>query len=435
MTEIPQIPTKQFGRVQRTKPKPTYTLRTYQQEAADIAVLHLRRYGQPFVIQAATGAGKSLIIAEICHQLDEPVLILQPSKEILEQNYSKLRSYGISDVSMYSASMNSKEIAKFTYATIGSIYKKPELFKHFRYVIIDECHGVNPKNLDGMYTSFLDQIGCRNVCGLTATPYRIMQKYIWQNGSMYYTASIKMINRITKTPFFKKIAYQIETAELINDGWLSPIEYYVDTVDTSGLQINSTGADFTEASLERFWNNKRLRRIAQAVEYSHQKNQRTLVFCSSILQATRAQSLCKGLGIESAVVTGKTTKSEREATVRAFKDGKIRHLLNVGVFTTGFDMPSLNCIVLARPTMSLALYYQMVGRGVRLDPNDSTKVLQVYDLAGIVHQLGRVETIRVQKEPGGFKDEVHTEMGRIDESPLFKYFVKNRTKEKLDEVK
>jgi DNA repair protein RadD len=72
------------------------------------------------------------------------VLILQPSKEILEQNYNKLKSYGIDDISIYSASLKSKEIAKYTYATIGSIYKKPELFSSFEYVIIDECHGVNP---------------------------------------------------------------------------------------------------------------------------------------------------------------------------------------------------------------------------------------------------------------------------------------------------
>ncbi len=70
-----------------------YTLRPYQQEASDIAVRLLKNSDKPFVIQAATGAGKSLIIADICHKLDAPVLILQPSKEILEQIYEGRFSY------------------------------------------------------------------------------------------------------------------------------------------------------------------------------------------------------------------------------------------------------------------------------------------------------------------------------------------------------
>jgi DNA repair protein RadD len=73
-------------------------------------------------------------------------------------------------------------------------------------------------------------------------------------------------------------------------------------------------------------------------------------------------------------------------------------MFNVGVFTTGFDVPELDCIVMARPTMSLALYYQMIGRGVRLDPMTPDKILQVYDLVGVVETLGRVETIRVHRE-------------------------------------
>lgn len=74
---------------------------------------------------------------------------------------------------------------------------------------------------------------------------------------------------------------------------------------------------------------------------------------------------------------------------------------------------------MARPTMSLALYYQIIGRGVRLDPNNPNKVLQVYDLAGVVERLGRVETIRVMKEDNGWRDEVYTEVGRMDNIELY----------------
>lgn len=411
-----------------------FDLRPYQQKAADIGVQYLKRPRDTFVIiQAATGAGKSLIIADICHQIGEPVLILQPSKEVLEQNYDKLKSYGITDMSMYSASMNSKKISKYTYATIGSIYKKPGLFKHFKYVIIDECHGVNPRKLDTMYSQFLEAIGCKNVLGLTATPYRIQGTYFQERGNMYYTASLKMINRIAGkkngkwSTFWKDIVYKIETGDLIEQGYLCPIKYYRDNVDISELQVNSTGADFTTESLEKFWNNKRLRRVAQAVEYSDKHHERTLVFCSSIRQATNAAELITAMGIECAVVTGKTPKKEREEIIDKFKAGGVKHLLNVGVFTTGFDAPVLDCIVLARPTFSLALYYQMVGRGVRLDPDRPEKELHVYDLAGVVDRMGRVETIRLGKEDG-FKDTIESEFGRMDNTPLFKWFIKNKPK-------
>lgn len=410
-----------------------YKLRDYQQEAANTAVWYLKKYHKPFVVQAATGAGKSLIIADICHQLNAPVLVLQPSKEILEQNYHKLKSYDIKDVGIYSASKGKKEIAKYTYATIGSIYKKPELFKHFKYVIIDECHGVNPKNFNGMYKTFLDAIDCQNVCGLTATPYRIQQKYITDSGGqVYYTAALKMINRIHPF-FFKKIVYQIETEELIGKGYLVPIDYYAEHTDLSGLTVNSTGQDFTDESLERFWNNGRLRRIAQAVKFSHENNNRTLIFCSSIKQATNAAKLIRGLTIECDLVTGKTPMKERERLIEQFKAGEIKHILNVGVFTTGFDMPELDTIVLARPTMSLALYYQMVGRGVRTDPQNAAKRLQVYDLAGVVERLGRVETIRVVKEDDGFKDRVESEVGVMSEVALFSFLVKKEMFKRKDE--
>ena len=134
------------------------------------------------------------------------------------------------------------------------------------------------------------------------------------------------------------------------------------------------------------------------------------------------------MGIRAAIVDGKTPKKEREKLIALFRKGTIKHMINVGVFTTGFDVPELDCITLARPTMSLALYYQMVGRGVRLDPARPEKVLRVYDLAGVTAKLGRIETIRVVKEADGWKDKVISEAGEMSEVPLFKFLVKNKPK-------
>lgn len=410
-----------------------YQLRDYQADAVQIGVKHLRGDTKPFIIQAATGAGKSLIIAGICHEIDEPILILQPSKEILEQNFAKLVAYDpMIQAGIYSASKGKKEIAKFTFATIGSIYKKPDEFKHFKYAILDECHGLNPKKADGMLTSFFRAIGCEHVVGLTATPYRL--DVIWEReywgGQMQLTstASLKMINRITKTPFFKSIQFKIETAELIEAGYLSPVKYFTEPQDWALLTLNSTGADFTTTSQGK-WAGRRLKRVKMALEYADQHHKRSLTFCATIAQAEQIRDeLREESGIVAEVVQGSTPMKERERLIAAYKAGDFKHMLNVGVFTTGFDMPILDCVILAKPTMSVALYYQMVGRGIRKDPDDPNKVLHVYDLAGVVERLGRVETIRVKKEPKGFRDEVHSEVGRLDGYPLYSFTVTPKEK-------
>jgi DNA repair protein RadD len=398
-----------------------YELRDYQNNGVAVAIKNLREYDNPFVLQAATGAGKSLMIADICHKLDEPVLVLQPSKELLEQNFEKLKSYGVEDIAMYSASMNQKEIGKYTYATIGSIHRKPELFSHFKYCIIDECHLVNPGK--GMYIKFFKETGIKRVCGLTATPYRLQQKFFKDQGQLIYTSCLKMINRIHPF-FFKKIAFKIETRELIEQGYLSPIKYIAEDLELDKLRLNSTGADYTPESMDSFWSDERLQKLAKVIRHIDKEHQRNLIFCNSIRAANRAKQILDLYDIDCAVVTGTTPKVERELLVQSFRDGKLQHLINVGVFTTGFDVPELDCITLARPTMSLALYYQMVGRGVRKDPNNPDKILTVYDLAGCVERLGRIETIRLGKEEG-FKDMVESEVGKMTDMPLFTFQVKS----------
>ena len=107
--------------------------------ASDTAVKFFRSKAKGNgIIVAPTGAGKSLLIADVARQLDGNVIVLQPSAELLEQNYGKLASYGI-DACIYSASLKQKKVGKITFATIGSVANHMELFDDFSAVIIDEC--------------------------------------------------------------------------------------------------------------------------------------------------------------------------------------------------------------------------------------------------------------------------------------------------------
>ena len=405
-----------------------YTLRKYQEEAVEKGISNLRNYPNPFVLICPTGSGKSLVIADICHKLDEPVLILQPTKEILGQNYNKLLSYGITDVAIYSASFNTKEIGKFTYATIGSIYKKPELFKQFKYVLLDECHLLNPKNLGGMYNTFFKAIECRSICGLTATPYRLVQKYFQDRGELFYTAHLSTINRIHPF-FFKKFAYQISVEQLMNEGYLCKLEYrHYDDFDTSNIKINTTGADFDTEALERFWSDNKLKKLSEIILEIDSLCKHNLIFCSSIRQAKKCVELLRLMGLSADFVTSEHTAKERDQLIADFHSGKIKHMCNVGVLTIGFDFPELDSITLARPTISLGLMYQMIGRGTRPSPEKTS--CQVIDITENVKKLGRIETIKLEKEEGGFRDIVTTEVGEVTGVPLFTFRIENKEKVK-----
>lgn len=411
-----------------------YALRDYQ-EGMSTAIVNAFRMDQPFMAVAATAAGKSLVIAEVCHSVDKPVLILQPNKEILEQNHKKLLSYGIDDIGLYSASVGKKEIAKYTFATIGSIYKNPEKFAHFEYAIIDECHQVSPKNISGMYMKFFRATGIRKICGLTATPFRLENMFAMaDNGAQVYTGCVKMLNRITRTPFFKNIVYKVEMKDLISQGYLTQPNYHINEDDSQQLlQVNQSGTNYEERSVEN-WSNKRLSQLSGVAKSLDQKHKRVLIFCSSVTQCKKAVELLGELEIHAEVLDATTPKKEREDLIERFQDGRLKWVVNVGTMTTGFDCPPLDCVVLMRPTMSVALYVQMLGRCVRLDPDDPDKTAHFYDFTGTVQKFGKAENIRVIKEDG-FKDMLHGDCGRIDNVALFSFEVKkdkfnNKKKEK-----
>ena len=118
-----------------------FALRDYQQSASDAAISFFQsptdRNG---LLIIPTGGGKSIVIADIAFRLKSPLLVLQPSREILSQNFAKLKSYGVNDCSIYSASFNSKKISKITFATIGSIMGHIEDFDHFQYILLLGFH-------------------------------------------------------------------------------------------------------------------------------------------------------------------------------------------------------------------------------------------------------------------------------------------------------
>lgn len=369
----------------------TYKLRDYQQIASDRAVAFFNNQKAKYnaIEVLPTGSGKSLVIADIAYRLPGNTLVFQPSKEILRQNHAKMCAYGVLDVSVFSASLNSKKISRVTFATIGSVMRHKEWFAHFRNVIIDECHLVNAKG--GMYEEFIRDTGCK-VLGLTATPYRL--------STSSYGAMLKFLTR-TRPRIFSKVLYQVQIQTLLNMGFLADLDYYYcppPMWDERNLKDNSTGADWTDSSVRAeygrvdfySWLVQIVRRVSHPKD--GKKRNGILVFTRFLKEAARLAGEMPGV----AMVSGATKAAERDRILEQFKAGKIPVVVNVGVLTTGFDFPELDTIVMARPTKSLSLWYQIVGRAIRPSPRKEKG--WVVDLCGNVRRFGRVSDL-VLDEP------------------------------------
>ena len=368
--------------------------------------------GNP-VLALATGAGKSLVIAEIARRLNRPILIIQPTREILQQNLEKLLHYvDRSEVGVYSAAMNEKTIGKYTLATIQSIYTKPEEFAHFGLVIVDECHLLNPKDTGSMFQSFLNEIGKPKVIGLTATPWRMDSMYVPDGfGGFARVTTTKVITRM-KGMFWKRILINVTMEDLIQQGYLLQPRYFNNaTISHKDIPMNKSRSDFDVEAYELLVQRDE-HKVLDAVSRAQEISKSVLVFCTSVEQSERFASVVSG----SRSVSAKTNVKERRAIVEGFKSHSIKTVFNVGCFTTGFDHPALDCIVLNRPTQSIGLYTQMVGRGVRIA--EGKVECKVIDFTGTVKALGRVETIKVAKRD---KWELESETGSWHCKELYRF--------------
>lgn len=373
------FPPSQLGTT-NFKPRP------YQQDAIDAGVNFFNSNRKQHAIEILpTGSGKSIVIANQVMNLEGRTIIFQPSKEILEQNYAKYRSYGY-NASIYSASAGQKIVSKATFATIGSVANKHHLFREFKNIIIDECHLVNPKG--GMYHDFIHAIeGCK-VLGLTATPYRLTND---MSGAM-----LKFLTR-TRPRIFSDVLYTVQNDVLFNNGYLAKLEYFTfDVIDRKMLELNKSGTDFSDTSIKNYYRKIDFPKVtAYWANRILAKRKNLLVFSTLIDDAMKAAHLIPG----AVVLTGSTPKLDRERILADFKANRIKCLLNVGVLTTGFDYPELEAVLIARSTMSLALYYQIIGRVMRPHPNKDTA--WVVDLGGNINLFGKIETMKVVQDQKG----------------------------------
>lgn len=344
------------------------SLRPYQQEAVAATVKYFKQHNSPAVIVLPTGAGKSLVIAELAAIANYRVLVLTHVKELVAQNQQKFELYGLQS-SIYSAGLNEKDNqAKVVFASVQSAVRNLAAFKQqYSLVIIDECHRVSDDK-DSQYAQIIRTLRDSNsklkVLGLTATPYRLDSGWIYQYHYHGYA-------RTEQTTPFRDCIYELPLKYMIKNRYLTPPTLYDAAVahyDFSQLAGFANASYSTQALNTLLTDHQRVTKsiIRQVIELSESR-QGVMIFAATVKHATEVLSYLPAE--QSAIITGSTDNNTRDQLIAQFKAKKIKYIVNVSVLTTGFDAPHVDVIALLRPTQSVSLFQQIVGRGLRLSPD------------------------------------------------------------------
>lgn len=370
------------------------TLRTNQVAPIDKAIKFFRQEKpRPSLIVLPTAWGKSILTAYVAKYSGDHLIVLQPSKELLEQNYTKYCNLcgGLGmNAGIFSASCGRKEIMPITYATIGSIKALGAKFKQlgFNKMLIDEAH-LYPREATSMLGRFLRDSGITHVLGITATPVKLQTNR--DHNGRNYSKLVMLTSKSKKGNFYKEILHVGQVQEMVQMGYWSPLKYATTPFDGSMLVFNSSRSEYTEESVRLAYNeNGGLQRVVDTLN-AHPERKHILTYVPTVSDAVALAKTYPSSG----VVYGEQDKNERAEVIRRFKDGSLRVIFNVRVLSTGFDFTGIDCIVLGISTASIALYYQIVGRGTRIDP-DKYDCL-VVDLGGNTERFGRVEDITFEQ--------------------------------------
>jgi DNA repair protein RadD len=377
-----------------------YKLRDYQQDAVNKVIKYFQVSRSPAMIVLPTGAGKSLVIAELARIAHGRVLILAHVKELVEQNYEKYRSHGL-DAGIFSASLGQKDFSqKAIFGSVQSVARaSDDFFDNFSLLIIDECHRV-AEDGDTQYQEVIKKLSDRNpklcILGLTATPYRLGLGWIYE-----YSQSGELKTEMKR--FFKQCVFELPLSYMIKNKFLTtPVKVDIPVTSYDFSELTDKNRQYTHAEIEEVLKSQKrltpliIKNIIDITEKYNRKG--VMIFSSTVKHAVEIMTYLPEN--DARVVLGDTEIAERDKIVQDFKEKKFKYLVNVSVLTTGFDAPHVDVIAILRPTESNSLYQQIVGRGLRLSENK--KDCYILDYTGMGHDIYAPEID--DKRPG--KDSV-----------------------------
>ncbi|MDD5896388.1 MAG: DEAD/DEAH box helicase, partial [Prevotellaceae bacterium] len=315
------------------------------------------------MVQMPTGTGKTMVLATLVQQFlhdntDSAVVIVAHRKELVEQIQNTLKKVCAEGATAHISVMSIQWLSR----NIDMVRKKPDL------VIIDEAHHALAKTYKMMWKAWPDA----KFLGLTATPCRL-------NGKGF-------------TDLFDILVQSWDIPTFIKEKWLSTYDFVSIKADSHTQQlINSlkkrgADGDYQVKEMDAVLNKRpSIERLYNCVtEFA--RNRKGFVYAINIDHARSIAEYYQSQGVNAVAIDSHTPVKERERIISSFRSGGLQVLVNVDIFSEGFDCPDVEFIQLARPTLSLAKYLQMVGRGLR--PSKGKTNCMIIDNVGLVRLFG-----------------------------------------------
>lgn len=372
--------------------------RWYQAAAIDAFFAYFANNDGNPVFAMPTGTGKSLVIGGCIYslRLRSPgvrCMMLTHVKELVDQNARALLAIDpFAPIGICSAGLRRKEThMPITYGNVQTVAHCIDDFAPIDFLFIDECHMLSPKE-SSRYQQVIAKLKERNpnlsVVGFSATIFRLGLGYI------------------TDGNVFTDVAYDLTGVEAFNrlvaEGFLAPLipRPTQTTFDLTNVKLN--GGEYVLSQLQEAVDKNDITYAAVEEMISLGSGRAAwLVFATGIEHAQHIVEMLGSRGIEAEAVHSKMKDKERDEILSAFKRGDLQAVVNNNVLTTGFDYPSIDLIGVLRPTMSAALWVQMLGRGTRPAPGKSNCL--VLDFARNTARLGPINDPVIPRKPGSKK--------------------------------
>lgn len=374
------------------------TLRDYQVDNKKKIYEAWQQY-RSVMLQMPTGTGKTRLFVSIARDIFDygasikkafKVLILAHRKELIEQISDHLgNKYRLAHGLIISQNIEQKKYS-MQVGSVPTLNRRLERWedKNFDVIIIDEAHHVKAKS----YKKIIDMFPKAKILGVTATPYRL--------------------NHAGFRPEFDELIVSPSVAEFIKRGYLCEYDYY-SIPPTSELQkeidrmkLDFEG-DYKESEMMDVMDRDFVRANILDTYQRFANGKKAIVYTISRDHNVHLAEKFSEAGIISAAIDSETPKEKRDEIVGKFRRGEIQVLFNVNIFSEGFDCPDVEVIQLARPTKSLSMYLQQVGRGLR--PSAGKERLLILDNVGLYNKFGFPSARR--------KWRYHFEGQDVDESP------------------
>ena len=352
-------------------------LRNYQITAKE-DIYNAWKIFRTVMFQMPTGTGKTRLFSSIIKDMHEygvkrrepiKILILAHREELISQISESIgKKYGIAHGKIKSRH-DEEHYFPTQIASVQTLYRRIERWtqKDFDIIIIDEAHHVLAKT----YRDICNKFPNAKLLGVTATPYRL--------------------NAEPFPPMFDILVQSNSIYQFIKDGYLCEYEYYSIKPQSSTQQmINLLPVDFSgdydEIEMLKLLDNKSVRANILETYKKYAKGKKGIVYTINKVHNFHVYETFKENGYTTALIDSDTPPERRKEIVQQFKSGSISILCNVNIFSEGFDCPDVEFIQLARPTLSLAMYLQQVGRGFRI--HEEKEKVTFLDNVGLFNRFG-----------------------------------------------